>query len=226
MNERMTMAYPTAVNNQITDSVTQANTKVLGDAPAIAMGNLYMATSQAIANAAHNATNSQQQSYVTMQATTVQAVSTLLSLDTATTGVPGKVLDPLANVEDVAGQPKVATDPTGLLAEAASSASASFSPIPEEFAHDAIHLQAALAWGLAMENAVAYLQASYTIAIAAKACAYSKLLSQGEASPAGQELVRQAEESVQSALHHLEQVQRIAGSTAAPPMAASAAAGA
>jgi len=38
------MAFPTAVNSQITDSITQANTKVLGDAPAMAMGNLYQAT--------------------------------------------------------------------------------------------------------------------------------------------------------------------------------------
>ena len=30
------MAFPTAVNSQVTDSVTQANTKVLGDSPAIA----------------------------------------------------------------------------------------------------------------------------------------------------------------------------------------------
>ncbi|WP_295367175.1 RebB family R body protein, partial [uncultured Stenotrophomonas sp.] len=30
------MAFPTAVNDQITDSVTQANTRVLGDAPAVA----------------------------------------------------------------------------------------------------------------------------------------------------------------------------------------------
>lgn len=81
------MAFPTAVNDQITDSVTQANTKVLGDSPALALGNLYIATGQALANAAHNATNNQQQSYVTMQASTTQAVSTLLSVDTASTGV-------------------------------------------------------------------------------------------------------------------------------------------
>ncbi len=56
------MAFPTAVNDQITDSVTQANTKVLGDAPAVAVGNLYQATAQALANAAHNATKAQQQS--------------------------------------------------------------------------------------------------------------------------------------------------------------------
>ncbi|WP_431257270.1 RebB family R body protein [Roseateles chitinivorans] len=80
------MAFPTAVNSQITDSVSQVNTKVLGDAPAIAMGNLFVATSQALSNAAHNATNNQQQSYVTMQASTTQGVSTLLAIDTASTG--------------------------------------------------------------------------------------------------------------------------------------------
>jgi hypothetical protein len=84
------MAFPTAVNDQITDSVTQANVKVLGDAPAIAMGNLYQATAQALANAAHNATNAQQQSYVTAQAATTMGVATLYSLDTASTGVATK----------------------------------------------------------------------------------------------------------------------------------------
>ena len=84
------MAFPTAVNSQITDSVSQVNTKVLGDAPAIAMGNLFVATSQALSNAAHNATNNQQQSYVTMQASTTQGVSTLYAIDTATTGVATK----------------------------------------------------------------------------------------------------------------------------------------
>ena len=81
------MAFPTSINSQITDSITQVNTKVLGDAPAVAVGNLMVATSQALSNAAHNATNNAQQSYVTMQASTTQAVSTLLLLDTATTGV-------------------------------------------------------------------------------------------------------------------------------------------
>ena len=81
------MAFPTHVNDQITDSITQANTKVLGDAPAIAMGNLYQATAQALSNAAHNATNAQQQSYVTSQASTTMGVATLYSVDTATTGV-------------------------------------------------------------------------------------------------------------------------------------------
>ena len=76
------MAFPTSVNDQITDSVTQSNVEVLGDAPAVAMGNLYQATAQALANAAHNATNSQQQAYVTAQAATTAGVAMLFSLDT------------------------------------------------------------------------------------------------------------------------------------------------
>ena len=81
------MAFPTSVNSQITDSVTQANTKVLGDSPSMGMGNLFIATSQALSNAAHNATNAQQQSWVTTQAATTQGVGTLYSIDTASTGV-------------------------------------------------------------------------------------------------------------------------------------------
>ena len=81
------MAFPTSVNSQVTDAVSQANTEVLGDAPAVAMGNLYQAIAQALANAAHNATNAQQQSFVTAQAATTQGVATLFSIDTATVGI-------------------------------------------------------------------------------------------------------------------------------------------
>ncbi|ATD06197.1 glycerol-3-phosphate dehydrogenase [Pseudoalteromonas sp. GCY] len=81
------MAFPTAVNSQITDSVTQANVQVLGDAPSIAMGNLFQATSQALANAAHNATAAQQQANITAQAVTTMGVNLLYSIDTATTGI-------------------------------------------------------------------------------------------------------------------------------------------
>ena len=80
------MAFPTAVNDQITDSVTQPNVQVLGTAPAIAMGNLYQATAQALANAAHNATMAQQQMFVTAQTATTMGVALLYSLDTASTG--------------------------------------------------------------------------------------------------------------------------------------------
>jgi hypothetical protein len=80
------MAFPTAVNNQITDSVTQANLEVLGTSPAMALANLYQATAQALANSAHNSTTAQQQNGITAQAATVMGVTTLYSIDTATTG--------------------------------------------------------------------------------------------------------------------------------------------
>ena len=86
------MAFPTAVNSQITDSVTQANVEVLGTAPATAMGNLFQATSQALANAAHNATMAQQQSNITAQAATTMGVATLYGIDTAATGMATKAI--------------------------------------------------------------------------------------------------------------------------------------
>ena len=86
------MAFPTAVNSQITDSVTQANLEVLGTAPATAMGNLFQATSQALANAAHNATAAQQQANITAQAVTTAGVNLLYSIDTASTAMATKKL--------------------------------------------------------------------------------------------------------------------------------------
>ncbi len=74
------------VNEQITDSVTQVNTKVVGETPAMAMGNLLMSTSQALSNAAHNATAAQQQAQITMQAATVQGVNSLMSIGGSVVG--------------------------------------------------------------------------------------------------------------------------------------------
>lgn len=84
------MAFPTSVNDQITDSVTQTNVKTLGDAPAVAMGNLFQSTGQALGNAAHNVTTSLQQTNVTAQAATTMGVALLYSLDTASTGIATK----------------------------------------------------------------------------------------------------------------------------------------
>ncbi len=74
------------VNEQITDSVTQVNTKVLGDAPAMAGGNLLMATSQALGTAALNATAANQQGGIVMQAATVQGINSLMATGTAVIG--------------------------------------------------------------------------------------------------------------------------------------------
>lgn len=74
------------VNEQVTDSVTQVNTKVVGETPAMGMGNLLMSTSQALGTAGHNATSSQQQAQITMQAATVQGVNALMSIGSSVVG--------------------------------------------------------------------------------------------------------------------------------------------
>lgn len=72
------MAIPTSVNGQITDSITQSNVQVLGEAPAIAMGNLYQATAQAIGNSAHNAVANQQNCNTIASSAITVAVNTLI----------------------------------------------------------------------------------------------------------------------------------------------------
>ena len=44
------------VNDAVTDSVTQVNTEVVGDTPAVASGNLLLSTSQAMGISALNST--------------------------------------------------------------------------------------------------------------------------------------------------------------------------
>lgn len=87
------MAIDTAVNSQITDSVTQANVKVLGDSPALSLSNLYQMISQSLGLAAQNAVTSQQQTNIIHQAATTQGVSLLYSVDTASTGIATQQID-------------------------------------------------------------------------------------------------------------------------------------
>lgn len=85
---------PNYVNEAITDSVTQVNTKVLGDAPASAMGNLMMTTSQALAISAQNLTTGQQQANVMWQAATVQGINALMNTGNTVTGtVSEQIID-------------------------------------------------------------------------------------------------------------------------------------
>ncbi|HEY9080998.1 RebB family R body protein [Magnetovibrio sp.] len=76
------MALPTPVNGQITDAVTQANVKVLGDAPAMAMGALYQSMSHSTGILFENAVSSQQQLAIASQAATNQGVIQIYSVDT------------------------------------------------------------------------------------------------------------------------------------------------
>ena len=76
------MALPTPVNGQITDAVTQTNVKVVGEAPAMAMGAIYQSLAHSTGILYENATSSQQQLAIAAQAATNQGVIQIYSVDT------------------------------------------------------------------------------------------------------------------------------------------------
>ncbi|HTQ13430.1 MAG TPA: RebB family R body protein [Rhizomicrobium sp.] len=76
------MALPTPVNGQITDAVTQSNVKVVGEAPAMALGAIYQSLAHSTGILFENATSSQQQLAIAAQAATNQGVIQIYSVDT------------------------------------------------------------------------------------------------------------------------------------------------
>jgi ABC-type transport system involved in cytochrome bd biosynthesis fused ATPase/permease subunit len=72
------MAFPTAVNDQITDETTQSNVTNVAQAPAVAMGSLYQTMALAAGIAAENQVNAQQQASIVSDAATTLAVNTIL----------------------------------------------------------------------------------------------------------------------------------------------------
>lgn len=204
-----------AVNSQITDSVSQVNTKVLGDAPAIAMGNLFTATSQALANAAHNATNNQQQAYVTAQAATTEAIATMLSIDTAVTSeLAAKALEK-PGAEAVATGPALATTATTATTEsapipaAAQDLSGAAHVVAKASPDPMLTLMVLDAGALTMLDAVAHLQRVSVVTEAATAQALTRAL----AEPNGQiwqDVIQAASDSLFEAREHFFAVCRTA----------------
>ena len=82
------MADPTLVNGQITDSVTQANVKVVGDAPAVAMGTSYQTMGHSTGLAMQNTVAAQQHMTTIGATVTTQAVNLIFSVPVAA-GVRG-----------------------------------------------------------------------------------------------------------------------------------------
>lgn len=72
------MAFPTSVNNQITDAVSQSNVKVLAEAPAMALSSVYQTLAQAAGLAAQNAAANQQNAQQVAQAALTRCVESLL----------------------------------------------------------------------------------------------------------------------------------------------------
>ncbi len=86
------MAFPTSVNNQITDAVTQSNVKVVAEAPAMAMGSMYQTMAHSTGILFENAVSSQQQQNTLSQAAANQGVMQVYTLDTtAAAGATEKV---------------------------------------------------------------------------------------------------------------------------------------
>ena len=74
------MAFPTAVNSQITDAVTQNSVQVLAEAPAMAMGAIYQALAQASGLMFQNGVAAQQQANTIAQAAASQGVVHIYSV--------------------------------------------------------------------------------------------------------------------------------------------------
>lgn len=80
------MPTTTAVNTQITDSITQANVTNIAEAPAVAMANTYQVFGQVVGASMQNALSNQQGASTVDLAVTTQGTSVLFNLSAATAG--------------------------------------------------------------------------------------------------------------------------------------------
>ncbi|MEM6717688.1 MAG: RebB family R body protein [Bacteroidota bacterium] len=70
------------VSQQITDAVTQSNVQVVGDAPAVALANVYQSAAHSTGLMFENAVNAQSQQNILAQTATTQGVMQIYSFDT------------------------------------------------------------------------------------------------------------------------------------------------
>ncbi len=85
----------TTVNPQITDAVTQSNVKVVGEAPAMALGNVYQTAAHSTGIMFENAVNTQNQQNLLGQAATTQGVMQIYSMDTVSDAISiARMLNP------------------------------------------------------------------------------------------------------------------------------------
>jgi hypothetical protein len=213
------MAYPTEVNSQITDSVTQANVNVVGDGPAMAIGYIYQSLAHSTGILMQNATAAQQQMNIILQAATTQGVAMMYSLTSEALAQAAKDA-----VGGAAAAKTVADAAASALAPPAPEAAESFpASIPDSFASAVIQLQSAHALGLAIQNAVAFQQASGVIATATKAAAFTSYLIHGNALAAGPDLLNYADMTLLDAQKLLQDLCRFAESASVQPAKAAAA---
>ncbi|WP_452598752.1 RebB family R body protein [Pontimicrobium sp. MEBiC01747] len=75
------------VNGQITDAVTQSNVKVVAEAPAMALGNVYQSAAHSTGLMFENAVNAQSQQNILAQTATTQGVMQIYSIDTVSDAI-------------------------------------------------------------------------------------------------------------------------------------------
>ena len=76
------MAYPTPVNGQITDAVTQNSVGVLAAAPAMAMSSVYQSSAHSLSILYENAVQAQKMASISAQAAANQGVIQIYSAGT------------------------------------------------------------------------------------------------------------------------------------------------
>lgn len=90
----------TTVNEQITDAVTQSNVKVVGEAPAMALGSVYQSAAHSTGIMFENAVNNQNQQNILGQAATTQGIMQIYSVDTVADAISiARMLDENERVE-------------------------------------------------------------------------------------------------------------------------------
>lgn len=95
------MSDNSSVNDQITDAVTQTNVKVVGEAPAMALGNVYQTAAHSTGLMFQNAINAQNQQNILGQTATTQGVMQIYSYDTVSDAIAiSKMLDASAKETD------------------------------------------------------------------------------------------------------------------------------
>ena len=95
------MADPTSVNGQVTDSVTQSNVTVVGDAAAHSIGTMYQTLAHVISLSMQNSVSAQQQAQSQDRAATTQEVNQIISSSTADVA---KQLDDVLSKSTLSGQ--------------------------------------------------------------------------------------------------------------------------
>lgn len=81
------MALPTAVNGQISDSVTQSGLSVLGNAPAMAMSAIYQSLAHSTGILYENSVMAQKMATISAQAATNLGVMQIYSVNTMAAAV-------------------------------------------------------------------------------------------------------------------------------------------